>query len=103
MAGLLLLQFGCARGQDELKVDHLVAARGVEYRLLRSLREGRKLGTDDIAAILRNVEGPCAGNVGGGGVALAGEGVLRGDGDARQKDVTALDRAMELAAGDLIG
>ena len=103
LAGLLLFQLGCARGQDELKVDHLVAAGGVEHRFLGPSSEGGKLGANDIAAILRNVERPRAGNVGGGGVAFAGEGVLRGHGDAGQGYGATLDHAMELASGCLIG
>ena len=100
---LLLLLLGLARGQDELEVDELVVAGGVEDRFLRALREGRELGADHVAAVLGNVHLPRAGDVGGGGVALAGEGVLRGDGDAGQRDVAAFYRAMQLAAGTLIG
>ena len=97
---VLLVLFGLARGQNELEVHELVVAGGVEDRFLRSLREGRELGADDVAAVLGNIHLPRAGDVGGGGVALAGEGVLRGDGDAGQGNVAALYRAMQLAAGD---
>ena len=82
------------------KFTSLVVAGGVEDRFLRPLREGRELGADHVAAVLGNIHLPRAGDVGGGGVALAGEGVLRGDGDAGEGDVAAFYRAMQLAACD---
>ena len=100
---LLPIDLGLARSQNELKVHGLVVAGRVQNGFLRSLRESRELSADDITAVLRNIQLPRAGDVGGRGVALAGECVLRGDGNAGQRDGAAFDHAMQFAAGDGFG
>ncbi len=97
---LLLFLLGRARGQQQLEVHQAVVAGCIQERFLRSGCESRKLRADDVTAILRQGHRPGAGNVCGGGVFLSGERILRGDGDAGQRDVAALDCAVQPAASD---
>ena len=88
-----------ARGQHQVKVDRLIAAGRIEHRLLRARREGRELGANHVAPVLRNGHRPGPGDVRGGLKALACKRVLGSHGHAGQRDVAALDLAMKSTAG----
>ena len=96
---LLLSLLRRPRSQHQLKIHCLVAAGGVQHRLLRSGRKARKLRADHVAAILRNLQGPGAGNVSRGGEALAGERILGSHSHAWQGSAAALHHAVQHAAG----
>ena len=100
---LLPIDLGLARSKNQLKIHNLIVAGCVQNGFLRPSSERRELSADNVTAVLRNIQLPRTGNVSGRGVALAGECVLRGDGDARQRDSAAFDHAMEFAAGDGFG
>lgn len=95
---LLLLLCGSARSEHEREVHSLVVAGGVEYSFLGPCGEGRKLRTNHVAAILRNIQGPGTGDVGRGGIAFAGERVGSRHGHTGQWDVAALDQSVQPAA-----
>jgi hypothetical protein len=51
LVGLLAVNLGLPRSKNQLEVHCLIVARRVQNGFLRSLREGRELSANDIAAI----------------------------------------------------
>ncbi len=87
---LLLLGAG---SENHGEVRLLLVAGGVEQGFLGGQGEGGEFGADDVTAVLRDRHLIGAGDVGGGGEFLAGEGVGGGDADSGQRNVAGFDGA----------